>query len=241
MIDYRLSLMTGVDIPISECKIILHQPKIKEISFIGESSFFSAVQCLCLHKTAFIQDESLLESTNNFQIFMTVMSEKDTADKKENVLQLLTLLFPDYKILFTPRAMILSKDESVTIDENNFEILQEVLRDIFCASTGPMDQTAFNPADAKAKEIADKLMKARQRVAEQNGSASSSTFSQYLSILTVGLNSMSLRDVLDLTMYQLYDLVERYMLYTNWDMDIRSRLAGGTPDSKPDNWMKNIH
>ena len=84
-------------------------------------------------------------------------------------------------------------------------------------------------------------MKARQRVAEQNGAAGSSVFSQYLSILTIGLSSMSISDLLNLTMYQLYDLIERYMLFTNWDMDIRSRLAGGKPDSKPDNWMKNIH
>jgi len=42
---------------------------------------------------------------------------------------------------------------------------------------------------------------------------------------------MSLEDCMNLTMYQLYDLVERYMLYVNWDMDIRSRLAGATPDS----------
>ena len=104
-----------------------------------------------------------------------------------------------------------------------------------------MDQTTFNPADKKAEEIAAKLMKARQRVAEQNGSAGSSVFSQYLSILTVGLSSMSIFDLMNLTMYQLYDLIERYMLFTNWDMDIRSRLAGGKPDSKPDNWMKNIH
>jgi hypothetical protein len=41
---------------------------------------------------------------------------------------------------------------------------------------------------------------------------------------------MSLEDCMNLTMYQLYDLVERYMLYVNWDMDIRSRLAGATPD-----------
>nr|DAZ72865.1 MAG TPA: hypothetical protein [Caudoviricetes sp.] len=42
-------------------------------------------------------------------------------------------------------------------------------------------------------------------------------------------------------MYQLYDLVERYTLYLNWDLDIRQRLAGGTPDKPAENWMKNIH
>jgi len=37
------------------------------------------------------------------------------------------------------------------------------------------------------------------------------------------------------------DLVERYMLYTNWDLDVRSRLAGAKGEKKLDNWMKNIH
>lgn len=74
-------------------------------------------------------------------------------------------------------------------------------------------------------------MRGRQRVAEQKGEANSSIFSQYLSILTVGLNSMSLQDAMDLTIFQLYDLIERYTLYMNWDMDIRSRLAGAKPDS----------
>jgi hypothetical protein len=52
---------------------------------------------------------------------------------------------------------------------------------------------------------------------------------------------MPLQNAMQLTIYQLYDLIERYMLYASWDIDIRSRLAGATPDSKPDNWMKNIH
>jgi hypothetical protein len=39
----------------------------------------------------------------------------------------------------------------------------------------------------------------------------------------------------------MFDLIERYKLYLNWDLDIRSRLAGGKPDSAPEDWMKNIH
>jgi hypothetical protein len=30
----------------------------------------------------FVKDESLLRDINNFQIFMTIMSEKETVDKK---------------------------------------------------------------------------------------------------------------------------------------------------------------
>ena len=215
--DIRLALMCGIDYPVPECNLIVHQPRIAEIAYVGETDFFAGIQCLCLNKSMFVKDESLLATTN-------------------------TLLFPKHKVLFTPRSMIFNGEgESIQIDETNFEFLQEAISNICCLKTGPMDQQAFNPADDKAREIAEKLMRGRQRVAAQKGQTNVSVFSQYLSILTVGLESMSLQDAMDLTMFQLYDLVERYMLYINWDMDIRCRLAGGKPDSQPDNWMKNIH
>ena len=240
--DIRLALMCGADIPIPECQIAVHQPRIKEIALIGERDFFTGVQCLCLNKSMFVKDESVLDTTNNFQIFMTIMSEKQAADKKAAVQQVLTLLFPTSKIMFTPRSFLLSGNgATITIDERNFEFLQAAISSICCLKTGPMDQQTFNPADAQARAIAEKLMRGRQRVAAQKGETNVSIFSQYLSTITVGIPSMSLQDAMDLTMYQLYDLIERYMLYVNWDIDIRSRLAGATPDSKPDNWMKNIH
>ncbi len=240
--DKRLGLMCGTDIPVPECQITIHQPRIKEIALIGESEFFSGIQCLCLNKTMFVKDESLLASTNNFQIFMTIMSEKEAIEKKLAVQSVSTLFFPKHKVIFTPRSMILSGGgESIMIDENNFEYLQSAISDICCLKTGPMDQHSFNPANSKAREIAEKLMKGRQRVAAQKGESNTSIFSQYLSTLTVGLSSMSLQDLTELTMFQLYDLIERYMLYINWDMEIRCRLAGGQPESQTDNWMKNIH
>jgi hypothetical protein len=240
--DTRLALMCGTDYPVPECQIIIHQPRIKEIALIGESDFFSGIQCLCLNKSMFVKDESLLANTNNFQIFMTIMSEKEAANKKFAVQQVCTLLFPKYKVMFTPRSVLFSGDgNTFVIDETNFEFLQAALTNICCLKTGPMDQQSFNPGDAKAREIAEKLMRGRQRVAAQKGETNISIFSQYLSMLTVGLGSMSLQDAMDLTMFQLYDLVERYMLYINWDMDVRCRLAGGKPESQPDNWMKNIH
>ena len=240
--DVRLALICGTDYPVPECQLVIHQPRIKEIALIGESDFFSGIQCLCLNKSMFVKDESLLGDTNNFQIFMTIMQEKEAVDKKFAVQQVCTLLFPNHKVMFTPRSVLLSGETgSIMIDETNFEYLQQALTNICCLKTGPMDQQSFNPANNKAREIAEKLMRGRQRVAAQKGENNISIFSQYLSILTVGLHSMSLQDTMDLTMFQLYDLVERYMLYINWDMDVRCRLAGGKPENQPDNWMKNIH
>lgn len=241
--DYRLSLICGTDMLIPECNLVAHQPRIKEISFIGESDFFIGAQTLCLHKTMFIEDKTILDSINNFQIFMTIMLQDETKDKKANILNVLNLLFPSYKVNVTPNSLLFMKEgvPPITVDGNNFEALQEVLRLIFCMHNGPMDQQAFNPANDKAREIAQKLMRGRQRVAAQNGNSNVSVFSQYMSILTIGLGSMSLQNLTNLTMFQLYDLMERYTLYTAWDLDVRQRLAGGKPEGTPDNWMKNIH
>lgn len=240
--DYRLALMCGIDLVIPEIQLIVHQPKIKEIAYIGEQDFFTGAQCLCINKSS-LTDSFIPEETNNFQIFMMVMQDKETVDKRVATLSTLNLLFPNAKIFFTPRAMLIQQEDqnAVTIDEENFQYLQIILEKIFCFDNKKNQEETYNPANKKAKEIADKLMKGRKKVAEINGTANSSIFSQYLSTLTVGLNSMSLEDCMNLTMYQLYDLIERYSLYINWDIDIRGRLAGAKSDKKVENWMKNIH
>ena len=242
--DYRLALMCGTDIPVPECQLIIHQPSLYEISMLGETKYFIGAQCLTLYKTMFIQDKNLLSQINNFQIFMKIMQEKEAQDKKQAVEDVLTLLFPQQQVLFTPNSLLFrQKDgegENVIIDINNFEILQEVLRQVFCVTNGPMDQQTFNPSGKKAQEIAQKLQRGRERIAAEQGEKNASILSQYLSVLSVGLYQ-SLNDLKKLTIYQLYDLIERYHLWISWDLDIRTRLAGGKIESKPDNWMKNIH
>ena len=84
-------------------------------------------------------------------------------------------------------------------------------------------------------------MRGRQRVAAQRKKeGGSSTLTQYLSLLAIGIGA-DLNVLMRLTMFQLYDLVERYMLYTNWDLYVKQRLAGATEIQEPENWMKPIH
>lgn len=210
--DIRLALMTGVDIPVPSCQLTIHQPTIKEIGMIGESDFFTGAQCLCIQKSVYIKDESLLSSTSNFQIFMTILAEKQEKEKKQNTIALLRILFPGSDVMFTPRAILIKQNDSqIIIDENNFEILQEVFQQIFCLSGS--SQQDFNPGNEAAKAIAEKLMRARQRVAAQKQAeeGKGSVFAQYISTLAVGLG-LPLQQLADLTVYQIYDLLERYSL-----------------------------
>jgi hypothetical protein len=42
--------------------------------------------------------------------------------------------------MFSPRSLIFMKDgKNVTIDDSNFEYLQNIFKIIFCTKNGPMD------------------------------------------------------------------------------------------------------
>lgn len=216
--DLTLRLASGVDIPIVECQITLHQPSIKEIGMLGESKFFMAIQCLCIDKRLEVDpsEEAEYKDITNFQMFLALMTDKRSTDKRDEIMDALGVLFPKYKVQVLPRALMFNQGENnAIIDENNFSSLQDILRRVSCLSDG--DNGSFNPANEAAAEIARKLQRGRQRVAaqkQQSGEGSSSVFSQYLSILSVGLH-MPLSELLDMTIFQVYDLVERYTLFVN--------------------------
>ena len=239
MKDIQLALITGVDIPVEGSQLIIHQPKLKELALIGETTYFSALQYLAVDKNYLIEDKTLLEQVTNFQIFMKVMTDDLTKDKRKDVEQLFSLLFPNYKMAFLPSSIIMTNQgEKAVLDENNFQALQQIIAQIFCLKTSERD--GFNPAGKKAEEIARKLMKARKRVAQDKGAENANTLSSYISSLAIG-QGLSINDVSNYTVYQLYDALERYQLYVAWDLDIKSRLAGAKTEEKPENWLRNIH
>ena len=75
MNDYQLALMCGIDIPLPEFQLILHQPTIKEIAYLGEDNFFSALTYLCLNKNSLITDKKLQSEVTNFQVLMEVLKD----------------------------------------------------------------------------------------------------------------------------------------------------------------------
>ena len=110
--DNRLALTCGTDIPIPSCKLILHQPTIEEISYVGNTNFFIGVQTLCLHKSMFVEDKNVLEDITSFQIFMMIMNDKETLEKKNCTLQVLYLLFPNYRIILTPMSILFQLEKN---------------------------------------------------------------------------------------------------------------------------------
>lgn len=158
---------------------------------------------------------------------------------------LLKILFPDYVAMISKNSIILTivGKEPVLIDDNNFGMFQAVLKEVLCVhSIFQGNNIVYNPGNEAARKIAEKLMRGRRKVAEIKSKGNSeSVLTRYVSILTIGTNSMSLNDCINLNMFQLFDLMERYNAFVEWDIDLRVRLAGGKPDKQVESWMKDIH
>lgn len=246
------TLFSGIDIPVPELGVSVHQPALKEIAYIGEKTFYQSVQALLIDKEQIlknipddnIEDKKAISEMSNFQVIMTTASQN--AVVKVNMITLLTLLFPEYIIQAEDRFIIITHSKMerfVTIDESNFTILQDVIRAIFCLNSSSQNEEEFNPQGERARQIAEKIKKGRDKVAAQKGESAEEETSgflpKYISSLGIGTNSLNISDLLNLTLYQLFDQLERYGLYSSYNMLIQAKMAGAK-DVEDIDWLKNI-
>ena len=67
-----------------------------------------------------------------------------------------------------------------------------------------------------------------------------SIYSRYCSILAVALQ-LPLADIMEYTVYQIADQIERLQLRENWQAYFSAKVAGATGMDEAENWMKDIH
>jgi hypothetical protein len=240
-----LLLLSGNDIPFPEAQVVIHNPKVKEIALIGEEDFYGGCGVLNFSKENLIEEDRInLANINDFEILMMIMDNRNPEMRKNriNALKVLTLMFPEYQIELTREAIKLKKEEEIcSINKDNFHVFKENLVAMFCLKgRGSEDEPEYNPGGKIAREIAEKIHKRRQVIAEQQGEQKIAILSRYSSILSVGLR-LDLNTVLDYTVYQLFDQYERFELEEQFDIHLRAQLAGARDLKEVDNWKKDIH
>lgn len=248
----RLLLDTKIDIPFPQAQLVIHQPSIEEIGLCGgEPVILPGIMALTKdYKT--IQDNSDLAQFSNFQILMKIITDKTVKNNQSifnSIYQTLFLLFPKYKITFTPSSILVIEEDSKQvhmIDDNNFQDLQDIIYDVFCIAElgGSYAGDDYNPGGDRARAIVEKFRKKREYLAElrkQQGddAALKSIYGRYLNILAVGLQ----KDKNELKKYSIYQLIEefhRYQLKMSFDYTFQAKLAGATKIKDAKDWMDDI-
>ena len=245
MFDNDLLLLSGNDIPFYGGHINIHQPTIKEIGYIGEEEFHVGSRFLLFDKDNLdLKDKSDLENNSNFNIFMAIMNSKQHTTHKTNALMVLTLMFPNVRFKIDKDKILLQQENievESSITELNFEEFQDIVRKMYCLDTLDAGDGNYNPADDLAKRIAKKFKKRQEKLAKQKGQGQKvNLFSRYVSILAVGLQK-DMNELLNYTVYQLYDEFKRYQMKQDFDIYVQAKMAGAQDLEEVKNWMENIH
>ena len=242
--ENKLLLITGQDIPFDECKLIIHQPSIKEISLIADDkNFFNILDILNVSKQELkIKDKNSLQSISDFNIFMTMMQNENMQEKSQLLKNLLYMIFPQIKsIAFTPNSILLidEQEEIHMIDEQSFNSFKDIINEMFVISKFKNEQLEYNPGNSAAEKIAEKLKRGRARVAAQKEADGKrlDILGRYVSILSVGLK-LDFNIVLGYTLYQLFYLFDRYEKKEAYDNFSRLRLAGATGMKEVEYWTQ---
>ncbi len=239
----KLILQTGVDIPFPKAQLTVHQPKIAEISYIGESNFHIGSQFLLFDKNKLTSEDKInLDNQSNFNIFMSVMNSAESAKHKTDAMLVLTLMFPNAEVKINKDKILLQLENfESSINEYNFDEFQDIVRQIFCLNSMGGDEGRYNPADALANKIAEKFKKRQQKLASMKGEEQKvNLFSRYTSILAVGLQK-DMNELMQYTVYQIMDEFERFKLKQDFDGYVRAKMAGAKDMEEVKNWMEDIH
>ena len=244
----ELLLLSGADIPFIEGTITIHQPKIFEISLIGEETLFTGCELLKFSKDILpSEDKNQLDSYSDFNILMSIMNDK-SGSMQHNIScanMVLDLLFPCYDRQWAPQmdALLFREIGATTwcgkIDSKNFAAFKQIISSMFCLEKSGAEE--YNVQGELAKKIADKFKKRKQQLAELSTKPKKiAIFSKYISILTVGEHK-DMNSFMNYTVYQLFDEFQRFQLKQAYDVFFKARLAGAKDMKEPEDWMKDIH
>lgn len=242
--------LSGQDIFIKDCNIVLTQPKIKDIVLFGEDEFLVGTQILG-HTNKVInqmkQGNSELEAFSDFQVLLVILHEEETI--RDSVIKFLNFVFPQYEIKITENTIdfYIEQDGKKFVGGRifpfNFEIFQNTIADLFEPSKDSDEE--YNPANEAAAAIAKKIEAGRKRKQDMQMAKEGpqSLFGRYTSILSVGLQ-MDINIFYNYTPFQLYDTFQRYFSKVSSDLYTKvstTPLMDVSNMEPPKDWSRNLY
>lgn len=242
-----LLLLSGNDIPLIEAQLIIHQPTIKEIAFIGEENFYLGCELLTFSKNRLSnEDRERNKNIDDFHLFLSLLQNtpNELRQSVRAAFMVLSLIFPYYSLSFDADRIIFENEETKETKyllSKHFSIFKTILSDMFCLRISGLEDT-YNPRGKLAQDIANKLNKRHQTLAQQKKETEKkiAILSRYVSILTTGTQK-DMRSYFSYTVYQLFDEFQRFELKLKYDINFQARLAGATDLSEVEDWMQDIH
>lgn len=175
---------------------------------------------------------------------MSIINNKTDATVKTNVLSIelvLSLIFPEYQLKKMPNMLLLNREvdgkkEQGIINNDNFEQFKQIIKEMFCLNTlgGGAD---YNPANKLAEQIAKKFRDRHKKLQKKiAGQKNINILSRYISILVLA-NQHTYSELMQYTVYQLFDQFKRFQKKYSYDTWFQAKLAGAENLEDVDSWL----
>lgn len=241
MID-TLLLRTGQDIYFPDGKFYLHQPTISEIALFGQNRYHLILKILVTPLDQLLPKDKIdLSGIDRFDVIMSMI--KDQQSFELSFKTFLVLMIPNINYIdFTgDRILLLSKDAegkiiSYVIDREILDKMIPYIADILNAEETVAHQE-FNPVNKRAAEIAEKIMRGRERAhGRPQASMNFSLLDYYCDIIsTLGYTQ---QEINNMTIVQATRLFNRYKQKVVYDEYFQLGLVAGHKDDEPMNhWL----
>jgi hypothetical protein len=234
MIIDKLKLMSGVPIALHELGLSINQPKLKDIALMGEADFFKNISYFLVSKTKL----NIPIEVSDFDLFMYFINQDESLQASISDIFILIIDGLESIKFYDSFIIVNALGHECIIDEPKFLIIKETLIQIFCLESQGKTSD-LNPANKLAQEIADKLKKRQQQLSAESPKQQSDIFSDLISILSIGTNALSIEDCLNLTVFQIYNLIKRFTMYQEHNRQIQA-LIQGAKDIELVEWTKQI-
>lgn len=241
----KLLLLSGNDLPFIGGQGIIHQPKLKEIAYLGENTFYLGSNFLCFSKDKLEEKDKInLQNQNDFNILMSMINikAKQIQSSVNSAELVLSLIFPGYQLKKMPNLLLLTRTEQdgskqqCIINQDNFNQFKNIITQMFCLS-GLDGSNKYKPANKLAEQIAKKLEQRHKKLNQKKGTGQDiDILSRYISILTLA-NHHTIPQLMEYTVYQLFNEFQRFEKKYAYDSWFSAKLAGAEGLQDVQNWL----
>lgn len=236
----EFALISGSDILIKELNLVLRQPRLKELSLIGEDVISEFLGMISIDKEDFFDEETPEEVKETMTELFIFISFLQRSESKIEIILLLGMILDKYtfdtEITEKEQHIILKKDEAeVLIGPDEFLILRDYVRTMFIK--GQTSKKEYNPQSAKAQAIADKIAKGREKAQSRKPDLfeDRSMMAVQISVVAVALG-LSVNDIVsEYTMYQLQETYQRIAKKEAYESALKA-MAAGAEDVEVEDW-----
>lgn len=220
----------------------MRTPRAKEILMLGETKYLIALQIFQMNKKSLkIQSPQV----TNWMIFTKALNQK--IEGVSNVRTLMTSflqLFFINKIIIGPASIIIQDGDQIkNIEQEDFDGFQEIICYLGCSFLFKAQEETFNPRNKLAAEIAEKMKKARARLAKvkaaENGTLGKpdkGLLYRYIKFVSTATPN-TMEQTVNMTLFQLHTLTQTGLAREAYDIEIRSRLMGAKGDKEIEHWL----